>query len=70
MHVSKYKSHKIALFNSMKKSNIAPISGGHQESRTLQFVHSKEQKALDWNLVDFLAGVLVGLYATPRFDLR
>ena len=27
MYVSKYKSHKIALFNSMKKSNIAPISG-------------------------------------------
>ena len=26
MYVSKYKSHKIALFNSMKKSNIAPIS--------------------------------------------
>ena len=25
MYVSKYKSHKIALFNSMKKSNIAPI---------------------------------------------
>ena len=30
MYVSKYKSHKIALFNSMKKSNIAPIS----EART------------------------------------
>ena len=26
MYVSKYNSHKIALFNSMKKSNIAPIS--------------------------------------------
>ena len=26
MYASKYKSHKIALFNSMKKSNIAPIS--------------------------------------------
>ena len=26
MYVSKYKSHKIALFNSMEKSNIAPIS--------------------------------------------
>ena len=26
MYVSKYKSHRIALFNSMKKSNLAPIS--------------------------------------------
>ena len=26
MYVSKYKSHIVALFNSMKKSNIAPIS--------------------------------------------
>ena len=26
MYVSKYKSHKIALFNSMKTSNLAPIS--------------------------------------------
>ena len=28
MYVSKYKSHKIALFNSMKMSNITPISLG------------------------------------------
>ena len=34
MYASKYKSHKIALFNSMKKSNITPIS------RKWQFSHA------------------------------
>ena len=33
MYVSKYKSHKIALFNSMKKSNLAPISLHQQKFR-------------------------------------
>ena len=60
MYVSKYKSHKIALFNSMKKSNIAPISatattattGRGQQlrdsnySRTMSFVRQRLSVAI------------------------
>ena len=35
-YVCKYKSHKIALFNSMKKSNLAPISLKSQKVPTRQ----------------------------------
>ena len=47
MYVSKYKSHKIALFNSMKKSNIAPISLLCWEGE-LTFWTWKTKGKVDW----------------------
>ena len=48
MYVSKYKSHKIALFNSMKKSNIAPISldlHSDEEAR-VRFATFKQKRSM------------------------
>ena len=54
MCVSKYKSHKIALFNSIEKSNIAPISQANSQvyARTLRSLDhcmhfQKKQKSLE-----------------------
>ena len=78
VYLSKYKSHRIALFNSMKESNLAPISNDHQRwsgssvdgckiiETAIIWIRSRAQWAGWWSYDELAGSAMVPLSQMQR----